>query len=241
MRSPAGGSGPASARLPHAGEAGDSSPGRTRCPRLAFPQATARHRNDPSRVERCRRSPEPCRTHTHANDPGPASCLVRGRFLQWWVMDSNQRRTTPMVLQRNTATAVTCGDAPGVGVRSGIGRVASQRRDDPARGHSKTPARRQRPTQPGHITYRDQHEMPRPAREKEGVREPEACADGAPTVRTTHRSESTTTRRLPSSLIGQRKTNSGYPAPASRTAPSTGHRTITSATAPHHPAHGLDR
>src|SRR5450631_3157481 len=43
-----------------------------------------------------------------AAQPRPASLLVRGRFCRVAVMDSNQRRTTPTVLQTRDDTALTC-------------------------------------------------------------------------------------------------------------------------------------
>ena len=49
--------------------------------------------------------------HPRDNSPRPANRLVRGRFLQWRVMDSNQRRTTPTVLQGGHEIALTSGNA----------------------------------------------------------------------------------------------------------------------------------
>jgi hypothetical protein len=68
-------------------------------------------RTEPSRREERRRSPEPSGIHAHKNGPRVAFPQLRGRFLVWRVMDSNQRRTTPTVLQGGHEIALTSRDA----------------------------------------------------------------------------------------------------------------------------------
>ena len=76
----------------------------------------------------------PDTTGPDKNGPGPAFPLVRGRFGWWWrVMDSNQRRTTPTVLQGRTRHGP---DQPRCPSRSGHphrSRTAPDNRGAPAR------------------------------------------------------------------------------------------------------------
>jgi hypothetical protein len=147
------------ARIPHRSEVPTLDCSRLTYPAPTSPQVTASDHSARAPRPRFR---QPWCAQLPRLRPLTGILPGQGRFFTWRVMDSNQRRTTPTVLQRNTATTLTCGDAPSAGVRSGVGHVASSHRDDPPTDTPRRPRAEAAPDAPGPI-LRHQHQLPGPA------------------------------------------------------------------------------